>query len=122
MDAEFKMASKIRTYSDGKQSQPYLCCLAARGLRGLYLSALTPQKAYETGSEYIRFLLPILEQRRRECQGEPGGGRPDFVAFDSGPAYELFALAAVGHVWPEATWQHLTCKAGSCGGPEFRDA
>ena len=33
--------------------------------------------------------------------GEPDTGLPDFLVFDNGPAYALYGLAAVGHVWPQ---------------------
>ena len=113
LDAEFKMAKKIRTHvflpsaSSGKRfkvESPFKCTLACRGVRGLFLAPLTPSRSYETGDAYVQFLVPLLRQRRETCEHDAEQGRPIMIAFDNGPAYEKFALAAVGEVWPQAVY------------------
>ena len=56
----------------------------------------------------MQFLEPILRQRREQCEQEPEAGLPDFICFDNGPAYSLYALAAVGEVWPEKVYGSST--------------
>ena len=112
LDAEFKMVQKVRVACRAKAGAkkvrkleaPFKCVLACRGVRGLFLAPLTLSKSYETGDGYVDFLLPILRERRACCEGDQGQGLPDFISFDNGPAYSLFALAAVGEVWPQAVY------------------
>lgn len=109
LDAEFKMAPKLSEYAsgdDGKETMtfPYKSCLACRGLRGLYLAAVHPQRTFETGEGYVAFLAPILRQRHAECISEAQQGIPAWMCFDNAPAYELYALAALGVEWPHAVY------------------
>ena len=106
MDAEFKLGKHLvvtKTLASGKQvvERPYRCCIAVRGVRGLYLDVLKPQKTHETGEAYQEVMKPIAAQRKALCADTSCTGLLDFIVFDNGPAYELYALAAVGHVWPE---------------------
>ena len=112
LDAEFKMAKRIRCYVEthgvsGKRlklENPFKCTLACRGVRGLYLAPLTLFTTGETGDAYVQFLVPLLQERRATCENDVAQGLPDFISFDSGPAYCLYALAAVGEVWPQAVY------------------
>ena len=111
LDAEFKMALRVGQYykpvkgaKKQKVGRPFHCTLACRGVRGLFLAPFTPFPTYETGDSYVEYLLPILRERRDVCAGDVGDGKPDFISFDNGPAYQLFALAAVGEVWPDAVY------------------
>ena len=38
------------------------------------------------------------------CAKDPEEGLFDFLVFDNGPAYELYALATVGAVWPKSIY------------------
>ena len=114
LDAEFKMAPKIGRYQSAESSgsgqkrrrrwQGHTCMLSCRGVRGLFLAAPRPVNSGETGEAYVDFVLPILRDRRESCEADAHAGRPVFFAFDNGPAYELFALAAAGEVWPQAMY------------------
>ena len=111
LDAEFKMAGKVGRYVTLDSPRPgqkrrrafqtATCMLSCRGVRGLFLAAPSPVLSGESGDAYVDFLLPILRDRRESCEDDAFAGRPDFFAFDNGPAYELFALAAAGEVWPQ---------------------
>ena len=81
---------------------PFKCTLACRGVRGLHLAPLTLFTTGETGDAYVQFLVPLLQERRATCENDVAQGFPDFISFDSGPACCLYALAAVGEVWPQA--------------------
>ena len=112
LDAEFKMVQKVRSARSPKSAagkrlkleSPFKCILACRGVRGLYLAPLTLSRAFETGDGYVEFLLPLLRARRASCEGEVGQGMPNFLSFDNGPAYSLYAIAALGEVWPQAVY------------------
>lgn len=109
LDAEFKMAPKISVSERGTDGTvrsifPFKCCIACRGARGLYMAAIEPQRTYETGEAYVLFLSPILKGRKSQCAGEPTQGCPSWMCFDNGPAYQLFALAAVGAQWPRQVY------------------
>ena len=112
LDAEFKLAKKVRSHDmqcsesskKRKLQSPFKCTLACRGVRGLYLAPLTPCETWETGDAYVEFLLPILRDRRASCEHDVAQGMPRFVSFDNGPASALYALAAVGEIWPQAVY------------------
>jgi hypothetical protein len=104
-DAEFKMARKIGEYvfgPDGKDKLtfPYKCCVACRGVRGLYPQVLPPQTSFETGVAHMEYFQEIFQVRKALRADEPTQGRPDFFTFDNGPACQLFALAVAGEFWP----------------------
>ena len=112
LDAEFKMAKRIRCHGEThgvlvkrvKLQNPFKCTLACRGVRGLYLAPLSPFTTGETGDAYVQFLVPLLQERRATCENDVAQGLPDFISFDNGPACCLYALAAVGEVWPQAVY------------------
>ena len=109
LDAEFKMAKfivqqSVNANGDLLIEHPFKCLLAARGVRGLYLDALHGEASAEAGIGYVKFLHPICVERKAVCAKDPEEGLFDFLVFDNGPAYELYALATVGAVWPKSIY------------------
>ena len=105
LDADFKMAKPIRqavwtNSGETAFTSPSQCLLAVRGVRGFFLAALTPEISAEGGMGYFKLIDAICADRVRMCGAEPGHGIPDSLAFDNGPAYERYGLAALGKHWP----------------------